>query len=65
MSLRFKILLMLFATLSIYGLMDYTVHRLFVLPTFLNQEHTRIEEHIDHSMQILSFELLGAGSFMP
>ncbi len=59
MSLRFKILLMLFATLSIYGLMDYTVHRLFVLPTFLNQERARIEEHIDHTMQILSFELLG------
>nr|WP_320116124.1 CHASE4 domain-containing protein [uncultured Desulfuromonas sp.] len=59
MSLRLKILLMLFATLSIYGLMDYTVHRLFVLPTFLDQERTRIEEHIDHTMQILSFELLG------
>ena len=59
MSLRFKILLMLFATLSIYGLMDYTVHRLFVLPSFLQQERIRVEEHIDHTMQILTFELIG------
>ena len=59
MTLRFKILLMLFVTLSIYGLVDYTVHRLFVLPNFLAQERIRIEEHIDHTMQILNYELLG------
>ena len=59
MSLRIKILLMLFTTLIIYGFVDYTVHRLFVLPTFLAQEKQNVEEHMDHTLHILDFEKYG------
>ncbi|MBW2186547.1 MAG: PAS domain S-box protein [Deltaproteobacteria bacterium] len=55
MSLRLKILLMLFATLSIYGIIDYGFHRKYINPTFLDQEKFQANQHIVHTMATIDF----------
>lgn len=59
MTLRIKILLMLFATLSIYGIIDYGFHRKFINPSFLDQEKVQGNEHIVHTMATINFETRG------
>jgi len=59
MSLRIKILLMLFATLTIYGAMDYIFHVTFINKTFLDQEVIQAEEHTDHALALLHYETKG------
>lgn len=59
MSLRLKILFMLFATLSVYGIIDYALHRIYVEPTFLEQENIQVEDHIAHTLETINFETRG------
>ena len=59
MSLRIKILLMLFVTLSIYGIIDYGFHRKYINPSFLDQEKVQGNEHIVHTMATIDFEVRG------
>lgn len=59
MTLRIKIVLMLFATLSIYGIVDYAFHSKFINPSFLDQEQFQANEHIVHTMATIDFETRG------
>ncbi|MDY0190035.1 MAG: CHASE4 domain-containing protein [Desulfuromonas sp.] len=59
MSLRLKIMLMLFATLAVYGVMDYFFHITFINRSFLHQEAVQAQEHTDHALAILDYETKG------